>query len=119
MTLGTAVHTVLIKKYASFEGRASRSEYWYFFLACFLAGFGVGFVGGLAGLSLDVINQISLVVQLVVLIPSIAAGVRRIHDSNRSGWFLLVPLYNLYLLIIKGTNGPNRFGTDPLAEPVV
>ena len=50
---------------------------------------------------------------LFILVPSIAVGVRRIHDSNKSGWWILLPFYNLYLLIRKGTDGENRFGPNP------
>lgn len=56
---------------------------------------------------------LSSIYSLAVLIPSLAVAVRRMHDSNRSGWFILVPLYNLYLAIIEGTQGANDYGPDP------
>lgn len=50
---------------------------------------------------------------LGVLLPSLAVSVRRLHDVNKSGWFYLVPFYNLYLLCIDGTRGENAYGEDP------
>jgi uncharacterized membrane protein YhaH (DUF805 family) len=52
-------------------------------------------------------------VYLGTLIPTIAVAVRRVHDSDKSGWFVLVPIYNLILMFLEGTKGPNRFGPDP------
>lgn len=67
----------------------------------------------------------SLVYSVAVLIPSVAVGVRRLHDLDRSGWWLLImliPLLGTLLLLIyfclRGTVGPNRFGPDPLDEPL-
>ena len=48
------------------------------------------------------------------IVPSIALAARRMHDTDHSGWFMLIPFYSLYLAIIKGTDGPNRFGDDPV-----
>ena len=53
---------------------------------------------------------------LAVLIPSIAVGIRRMHDVDKSGWFILIPIYNLILAITDGTKGANRFGPDPKNE---
>jgi uncharacterized membrane protein YhaH (DUF805 family) len=50
---------------------------------------------------------------VLVLLPSIAVGVRRMHDVNKSGWYLLIPFYNLYLAVTAGTVGPNEYGEDP------
>ena len=50
---------------------------------------------------------------LGVLLPSIAVGVRRMHDTGHSGWYLLIPFYNLILACMEGTKGANRFGSDP------
>lgn len=95
--------------YAVFDGRAHRREYWTFFLNNSLFSFVLSFFdfalgagGKLAGLYL-----------LAVLCPSIAVGVRRMHDTDRSGWWLLFPVLNLYYLISRGTNGSNQFGPVP------
>ncbi len=103
-----AISTCLTK-YAVFSGRASRSEYWYFGLFTFLAVFVVSFLG-FAILPIGAADALGTIAQLALLLPGIAVGVRRMHDLDRSGWFILVPLYNLVLLVSPGTDGPNRFG---------
>lgn len=100
------------RKYATFEGRASRQEYWYFFLFNILLAVAVPMLQlyGLQGL-----------ISLALLVPSIAVAARRLHDSDRSGWNLLWnltgigALYVLYLLCLQGTAGPNRHGPEPVA----
>ena len=92
----SAIKTCL-NKYSAFSGTASRPEFWYFYLAYilwnFLGGFISGFLGGGSGI-------IAAVFELSGLLPVIAVGVRRMHDVGKSGWFLLVPLYSLYLLLL-------------------
>lgn len=109
------------RKYAVFSGRARRAEYWYFqltnFLIVIVAQMVMGFVSFTDG-GADMLGMFGLVYFLynvALLVPSIAAGVRRLHDSNKSGWWLLVPFYNLYLLIRRGTDGENYYGPDPKA----
>lgn len=98
----------VLTNYAGFSGRARRSEYWYFFLFNSIISFVLSFVGELVGF-----RMLSYVYSLAVLIPSIAVGVRRMHDVNKSGWFLLIPIYNLVLACTSGTNGENQYGEDP------
>lgn len=50
---------------------------------------------------------------LIILLPSIAVGVRRMHDVGKSGWYLLIPIYNLILLATNGDSGENKYGSDP------
>jgi len=50
---------------------------------------------------------------LIAFLPSVGVSIRRMHDVNKSGWFILVPIYNLILLLTDGTRGDNRFGSDP------
>lgn len=96
----------VFQKYAVFQGRASRSEYWYFFLFNFIFIIIISLI--------DTKTQtISAIYNLLVFIPSLAVGVRRIHDVNKSGWFLFIPIYNLILLIRKGDKGDNKYGPDP------
>ena len=112
MTFSESVSTCL-KKYFVFEGRASRSEYWWFQL--------IVSPSYLISEVLD--NEISfffLGITLITLIPAISAGARRLHDTNRSGFFLLISfipfiggLVLLFFLIPVGTKGKNRFGPDP------
>ena len=114
-----------LQKYASFEGRARRKEYWWFYLLAF----GVVLVGAIidniifgpeALAESGGLGAISGLALLALLLPSLAVSVRRLHDHDKSGWFLLlglIPIVSLILLywyVTRGTAGPNRFGPDPL-----
>lgn len=98
-----------LKNYAKFDGRAHQAEYWYFFLFNFIASFLLGLVDGALGMQI-----IGTIYSLAVLVPSIAVGVRRMHDVGKSGWFLIIPLYNIYLMCLKGEEGTNQYGPNPL-----
>ena len=100
----------VLQNYATFGGRARRSEYWYFILFNVIISFGLGSVGGLMQ-----VNWIYNIYTLAVLIPSIAVAVRRMHDVGKSGWFALVPIYNLILACTNGVQGDNEYGADPKA----
>lgn len=90
----------VLQNYANFNGRARRSEYWYFVLFNIIASVVLSFVG------LAIKNNIlSNLYSLAVLIPSIAVGVRRMHDVGKSGWFILIPIYNLILACTNGVEG--------------
>ena len=102
------------KKYAVFQGRARRKEYWGFFL--FYAIFSnVASVLDMIifGLEYSDYGAIYIIWFLVTLLPYLSVCVRRYHDCNRSGWVILIPIYNIVLDFIEGTHGPNRFGDDP------
>ena len=103
-----------LKNYAVFSGRASRTEYWMFCLFNILFAILVGFIGALLG-SVTKTDQTVLgnIYNLALLIPNIAVGCRRIHDTDRSGWWIIVPIVNLIFLIGEGTKGDNKFGPDP------
>ena len=101
----------VLKQYADFSGRARRKEYWMFFLFNTIISYGI--IGLSLGLDMPSLSMVSSLYSLVVLIPSIAVGVRRMHDSGKSGWFLLVPFYNLYLLCIDSEEGSNKWGANP------
>lgn len=75
-----------IKRYAQFSGRAPRAEYWWFYLATMVAGLVAEIVDG--SLMSNEVGWLSLVVNLALIVPSIAVTVRRLHDTNRSGWWL-------------------------------
>ena len=96
------------KKYATFAGRARRSEYWYFSLMNMIVSFAIGFVMAFVG-----VPALSGLYSLFAFLPAIAVSVRRAHDVNRSGWFLLIPIYGIIMMFMKGTEGPNKFGDDP------
>jgi uncharacterized membrane protein YhaH (DUF805 family) len=98
----------VLKKYTVFSGRARRAEYWYFTLFSTIISLAFSFIGIATDTPL-----LSSLYSLVVMLPSLAVGVRRLHDVNKSGWFLLIPLYNLVLLVTPGTVGPNEYGLDP------
>ncbi|MGA7757358.1 MAG: DUF805 domain-containing protein [Ilumatobacteraceae bacterium] len=106
---------VVLERYAKFDGRAGRGEFWWFVLANFLV-----FV------VLAILIQISGIFwilyvgyALAIIVPSIAVAIRRLHDSNKSGWWLLIgliPFGGIVLLvfyILEGTNGPNDHGVAP------
>ena len=106
----------VLKKYAVFKGRARRREFWTFLLVNALLSYLLAMFCGIAQ-SMFYTDRIdtSLVLALfyaAVLLPSLAAGVRRMHDVGKSGWYLLVPLYNLYLACIAGDAGENQYGPD-------
>ncbi len=105
MSIIEAISSVF-KHYAVFRGRARRREYWYFFLLNSLVSTAVSAIG---------IQEILGIYVLVMLLPGMAVAVRRMHDTDHSGWFLLVPIYSLILLFTEGTAGNNRFGPDPKA----
>lgn len=125
MGFTTAVKTCF-QKYVTFTGRARRSEYWYFALYAFLAAIAAMIVDHFvdppaAGVPYAV-GIVYVVVVLANFLPGLAVTVRRLHDTNRSGWWFfiaLVPFLGVILLIVwyctKGTKGDNRFGPDPLA----
>jgi uncharacterized membrane protein YhaH (DUF805 family) len=120
------------KKYSDFSGRASRLEYWSFYLFHTLASLALVVVGmlgvGIAGLlgkglatAVGVLVGLAFVVFAIgSIVPFIAVGVRRMHDQNLSGWFLLISfipfvggLAVIVMLCLPGTVGDNKYGVDP------
>jgi len=83
-----------IQKYAEFSGRASRAEYWWYTLAVIIAYIAVSIVESIIGMDKTVgpYGYLSVLLMLGTLVPSIAVGVRRLHDTNRSGWWVLLPI---------------------------
>ena len=110
-----------LQQYTDFNGRARRKEYWMFFLINFLIAFALATFETLFGLNISAYSGqsfLSNLYYLAVLIPSIAVGVRRMHDVGKSGWFLLIPIYNLVLAVTEGQKGDNQYGADPKIEVV-
>jgi len=124
MTFAQAIRTVL-SKYATFTGRASRPEYWWWTLFVFLVSIGLSLIDNLAlapalgfePFQDDTPGILSLIFSLAVLVPGLAVSVRRLHDIGRSGWWLLIVLVPvigflvlLWWAIQPGEEGPNRYG---------
>lgn len=101
-------------KYASFSGRSRRREFWLFWLFNMIASYAVIRIDELMGYSSqDGAGPLFTIYFFAVLLPFLAVSVRRMHDSNHGGWWLIVPYVPLAFLFIDGTHGPNRFGPDP------
>ena len=98
----------VLRQYVDFDGRARRKEYWLFQLFNLIIVYGLFFLGySMQSLLLYYVYVLG------TLIPSIAVAVRRMHDVNKSGWFILIPIYNLILCCMPGTVGENAYGPDP------
>ena len=111
-----SVETVVLKNYANIDGRATRPEYWWFVLAY-----------AVVNIILRVIPKVGLILSgvlaLAVLVPSICAAVRRLHDINKNGWWLLlsfIPIVGAIILIVwlakPSDNGENQYGERPRWE---
>ena len=105
----------VLKKYAVFDGRARRMEFWMFNLISSLIGIALLAIEAILGIALyEGKESIFLTIYSVgIMVPSVAVGVRRMHDTNRSGWWCLVPIVNVVFSLIPGNSGDNRFGPDP------
>jgi uncharacterized membrane protein YhaH (DUF805 family) len=115
-------YLIVLKQYLVFEGRARRKEYWFFILFNILIGIGLAIIDNMTGtLNPETgTGLLSGIYSLAVLIPTIAVAIRRLHDTDRSGWWLLlafVPLIGglvlLVFFVLDGTPGSNRFGPSP------
>ena len=143
MEFREAVKICLTKKYCSFKGRASRSEFWWFCLFTLLINIAVGIVGAIAPALASIISAVQA---LWLLLPTVSVSTRRLHDRDLSGWWQALPaalmlpglvgvaadadwlfilvafaavIASIGLLVVyalKGTSGPNRFGPDPLDD---
>jgi uncharacterized membrane protein YhaH (DUF805 family) len=120
-----------LKRYFDFSGRSRRKEYWMFVLFVVIgeiiamaldSALGTGgsttttseFGDGTASAGISMTGGvITMIFVLLIIIPGIAVSVRRVHDQDKSGWFILIPIYGFILMFIEGTRGPNRFGPDP------
>lgn len=104
---------VVLERYAKFDGRAGRPEFWWYVLANFIISVALNALAQVA----DVLVVLALVYGLGVLIPGLAVAIRRLHDTGKSGWFLLlglIPCAGPIILIVffatEGTRGANQFG---------
>ena len=127
-----------LRKYATFSGRARRKEFWLWVLAYIIGAFIIGFIEGAIGLAPEPVatsefgegtaafaysmqgGPLTWVYMLALLIPNLAVAVRRLHDTGKSGWWLLIgliPLVGWIVLIVfyclEGQRGTNEYGPDP------
>ena len=111
-----------LKKYAVFTGRSRRKEYWLWLLFIWIVMIVLSMIDrtmGTAGPD-SYYGVLTSIFALLVLIPNIAVGIRRLHDTGRTGWWLLIGLvpvigtiWLLILFALDGTPGPNLYGEDP------
>ena len=132
-----------LRKYADFSGRARRKEFWSFVLLMIVVSIVASIVDGILGMSTligGVYGPVTFLAALFFVIPQFSAGIRRLHDTNRSGWWMLlgcvpiavmliiiltrsyslgllnlVVLVLIYFWVLDGTKGPNQYGPDPKA----
>jgi uncharacterized membrane protein YhaH (DUF805 family) len=117
-------YIMAIKNYFKFNGRASRSEFWFYMFFNSLVLLTILIIVGSQGKefgksekNLILLGLFSTLFPLFSVIPFLSICTRRLHDTNKSGWLMLIPFYNLVLLCTKGNKGTNKYGTDPY-QPV-
>jgi uncharacterized membrane protein YhaH (DUF805 family) len=98
----------VLQDYATFSGRARRSEYWYFFLFNSIITFLLGIIGIAAEIPI-----LYAIYSLAVFVPALAVSIRRMHDVGKSGWYLLIPIYNFILVLTDSDSGENEYGPNP------
>ncbi len=114
----------VLRNYVNFSGRARRKEYWMFVLFNFIIAFGLGFISGFLGAILgeagSVFSLLPALYNLAVFLPSLAVSVRRLHDTDRTGWWILINLIPLVgwiifivFMVLDSTPGSNTYGPNP------
>ena len=129
MNMKDAVKSAVFKKYATFSGRASRSEYWWFSLAYSLVYIGTMILDNIFGTTYDSQSPDGWITGLFLIalaIPSLAVGIRRLHDRGHSGWWTLIIFTGIGLILImywsvmpakEGEEGrENKWGKNPLFD---
>ena len=119
--------TLPLKRYAEFTGRSRRKEYWSFFLLVVACAVVLSILERILGLDpiFAFYGPLICLFELAILVPSLAVGARRLHDTDRSAWWLLIAfvpiiggLVLLVFYVLEGTRGPNQYGPDPKGEDV-
>jgi uncharacterized membrane protein YhaH (DUF805 family) len=115
----------VLKKYAVFDGRARRKEYWYFFLISTVISIFLALIDSFTGTISEEagLGLLSGIYALAVLIPGLSVTVRRLHDTDRSGWWILIGLIPviggialLVFMVLDSTPGDNQYGPNPKVE---
>jgi uncharacterized membrane protein YhaH (DUF805 family) len=114
----------VLRQYVDFAGRARRKEYWMFTLVNVIISIVLASIDSVLEISVLTVGILGLIYSLTVLLPNLAVSVRRLHDTGRSGWWLLIgliPLIGTIVLIVffatEGERQPNAYGPDPKAVP--
>ena len=107
MTLSQSVSSCF-SKYATFSGRASRSEYWWWQLFVFIVVFVIVFIVTL--MNEEAGDAVGTILQIAFFLPNLAVAIRRCHDTNHSGWWVLCPIYNIVLMFLPGDAETNEYG---------
>lgn len=115
---------ICLQKYADFSGRGRRSEYWYFALFNLLVAIAASILDAILGTDFDTgSGLIGVLASLALLLPGLAAGVRRLHDTTRSGWWILIgliPIIGWIILIVfyvQDSHPDNQYGPNPKGVP--
>jgi uncharacterized membrane protein YhaH (DUF805 family) len=115
----------VLKKYAEFNGRARRKEYWFFFLISTVISIILAVIDSFTGTISEEagLGLLSGIYALAVLIPGLSVTVRRLHDTDRSGWWILIGLIPviggialLIFMVLDSTPGGNQYGPNPKVE---
>jgi uncharacterized membrane protein YhaH (DUF805 family) len=109
----------VLNQYSDFKGRSRRKEYWMFVLINLIISVGLGFLDRSLGTTYGDLNEegyIETFYGLAVLLPYLAVTARRMHDVGKSGWYMLIPIYNFILACTDSENGENEWGENPKGE---
>ncbi len=106
------VLSTITENYINFNGRARRAEYWWFVLFNII----LSVVMSILMRILPFGKILYTIVSFALLLPGLGVAIRRMHDTDHRGWWLLCPIYNFILTLLPGTAGSNRFGDDPKAH---
>jgi uncharacterized membrane protein YhaH (DUF805 family) len=101
--------SVVTQHYFDFNGRARRAEFWWYILVYFIISIVLGVIQSVLGLG----SLLTGLLSLALLLPNLGVGVRRMHDTNRSGWWILLPIVNIVFWAQAGQTGANQYGPDP------
>lgn len=110
----------VLRKYVVFSGRARRKEYWMFVLFNLIIALVLSLIAGIIAIAAKSVSVLATLYSLAVFIPGIAVSVRRLHDTNRSGWWLLINLVpiigaivSLVFMVSDSQPGENQYGPNP------
>lgn len=120
-------YVLAFKKYAVFDGRSRRKEYWFFCLFNLLASVALAMVDSFTGMfnAETGVGLLGALYSLAVIVPGIAVTMRRLHDTGRSGWWILLVLMPLigvlaliFLLVLASDEGGNEYGASPIVDEI-